>query len=222
MGDPKLLVVSIDGTVPRFSFARKGGLVTWETIIKDIINTNYCLAFEVRDGDGIYHDAKEGNKVAVLKFQSSRKNAFIYGWGTKNYDVKYSVCFDESELNEASTSTAAEETIESSTCHLLCLPDEIKRKIVESLDGKDLAKLGCVCSKFRNLTSDECLWKDKFLVEFSEKVREHAEGGSLWKQKFVKAWRWKKFLSMNIEVPAGAACYPLNSKSYIDFVLTNL
>ncbi|XP_059644572.1 uncharacterized protein LOC132286281 isoform X1 [Cornus florida] len=218
MDDPKLLVVAIDGDMQEFSFAQKGLQVTWETVINDIINSDYCFAFEVRDS--YYYNAKKDKKVAVLKFQASRKCAFIYGCGTTNYDIKYRVCLDESELNPISTAT--EVNVGSLTCYLLCLPNEIKLKIVESLDGVDLAKFGCVCSEFRNLASDECLWKQKFLLEFSDKVKERAEGESLWKHQFAEAWREKKFHSRILVVPTAARCNPLYSKKYCKFVLKNL
>ncbi|KAJ0009696.1 hypothetical protein Pint_33629 [Pistacia integerrima] len=46
------------------------------------------------------------------------------------------------------------------------LPVEIKFEIVELLDGVDIARLACVCSELRNLTSDDDLWKRKFIKDF--------------------------------------------------------
>ncbi|XP_044507881.1 putative F-box protein At1g23770 [Mangifera indica] len=46
------------------------------------------------------------------------------------------------------------------------LPVEIKIKIVELLDGVDIARLACVCSELRNLTSDDDLWRRKFMQDF--------------------------------------------------------
>jgi hypothetical protein len=70
------------------------------------------------------------------------------------------------------------------------LPAELHRKILESLHGVDLAKVGCVCSKLRDLSSNNELWKQKCIEEFG--------GGALaaseiveWKIMFASFWNLK-------------------------------
>ncbi|XP_019102347.1 PREDICTED: F-box protein SKIP22-like [Camelina sativa] len=46
---------------------------------------------------------------------------------------------------------------------LMRLPRELKLKILEYLPGESLAKLACLCTEFRYLTSDDDLWKQKWL-----------------------------------------------------------
>ncbi|XP_059448354.1 LOW QUALITY PROTEIN: F-box protein SKIP22-like [Corylus avellana] len=46
------------------------------------------------------------------------------------------------------------------------LPPELKLKIFESLPSSDLVKVGYVCSALRDLSSDNELWRQKFIDEF--------------------------------------------------------
>ncbi|KAF7847181.1 hypothetical protein BT93_L3252 [Corymbia citriodora subsp. variegata] len=74
-----------------------------------------------------------------------------------------------------------------------CFPSlltELKLKIFESLSGIDLARVGCVCSELRSLTSDNDLWKQKCVDEFKKKTE---SGGMInWKQSFARLWEAKK------------------------------
>lgn len=66
------------------------------------------------------------------------------------------------------------------------LPAELKLKVLESLPGVDLAKVGCVCSELRYLSSNNELWKVKY-----EEVFGRADQGSIqWKDRF--AWESNK------------------------------
>ncbi|KAE8008158.1 hypothetical protein FH972_004698 [Carpinus fangiana] len=69
------------------------------------------------------------------------------------------------------------------------LPAELQRKILESLHGVDLAKVGCVCSELRDLSSDNELWKQKFIEEFGG-VAVAASEIVEWKDKFASFWTW--------------------------------
>ncbi|KAL1211921.1 F-box protein SKIP22 [Cardamine amara subsp. amara] len=74
------------------------------------------------------------------------------------------------------------------------IPTELKMKILESLPGVDIARVSCVCSEYRDLASDNSLWKQKcldsqfqgFVIEEEAELR-----GDLvdWKAKFVELWR---------------------------------
>ncbi|KAG7576365.1 F-box-like domain superfamily [Arabidopsis thaliana x Arabidopsis arenosa] len=65
-------------------------------------------------------------------------------------------------------------------------------KILESLPGVVIARVSCVDSEFRNLASDNDLWKQKCLEEFADSVieeREFRDDFVDWKAKFVECWR---------------------------------
>uniref|UniRef100_A0A5B7BBY3 F-box domain-containing protein n=1 Tax=Davidia involucrata TaxID=16924 RepID=A0A5B7BBY3_DAVIN len=70
------------------------------------------------------------------------------------------------------------------------LPTDLKLKILESLPGADLAKVGCVCSELLYLSSNDDLWKKKFVEKFGN--AEGSEEGSHWKEKFAKSWESRK------------------------------
>ncbi|KAF9589237.1 hypothetical protein IFM89_020675 [Coptis chinensis] len=53
------------------------------------------------------------------------------------------------------------------------LPSELKLKIVEFLPGFEIAKLGCVSSELKDLSTNNILWKRKYIEDFS---RSKAEG----------------------------------------------
>ncbi|XP_075674108.1 F-box protein SKIP22-like [Castanea sativa] len=70
------------------------------------------------------------------------------------------------------------------------LPTELKLKIFESLPGVDLAKVGCVCSDLRYLSSANELWKQKFEEEFENgRVAKRVFN---WKEAFQSFWDRKK------------------------------
>ncbi|XP_030522849.1 F-box protein SKIP22-like [Rhodamnia argentea] len=71
-----------------------------------------------------------------------------------------------------------------------CLPTELKLKIFELLPGIDLARVGGVCSELRYLTSNNDLWKQKYVEEFAE--RTERRGMINWKQSFAWSWEAKK------------------------------
>ncbi|KAF8034907.1 hypothetical protein BT93_C1051 [Corymbia citriodora subsp. variegata] len=70
------------------------------------------------------------------------------------------------------------------------LPPELKLKIFESLPGIDLARVGCVCSELRYLTSSNDLWKQKYADEFGSKpVYLDLFRRINWKQNFARQWK---------------------------------
>lgn len=70
------------------------------------------------------------------------------------------------------------------------LPTDLKLKILESLPGVDVAKVGCVCSELRYLSSNDDLWKQKLSEQFGN--AEGSQSGSHWKEKFAKTWVIRK------------------------------
>ncbi|KAI3992185.1 hypothetical protein MKX01_015076, partial [Papaver californicum] len=71
------------------------------------------------------------------------------------------------------------------------LPTEVKLKVLESLPGVDIAKVACVSSELKYLSSNNELWKQKVVEEFDQpdidmNKKDH------WKQTFVVCWGNKK------------------------------
>lgn len=70
------------------------------------------------------------------------------------------------------------------------LPTELKLKILESLPAIDVARVGCVCSELRFVSSNNDLWRSKYEEEFGNVVASQRE--CQWKAKFASAWDIKK------------------------------
>lgn len=76
---------------------------------------------------------------------------------------------------------------------LMSLPPELKMKVLESMPGADLAKLGSLCKELRALSIDNELWKHKFdEEEFSGTREEKQDQEQLWKVIFSRHWETKK------------------------------
>ncbi|XP_022763538.1 F-box protein SKIP22-like [Durio zibethinus] len=73
---------------------------------------------------------------------------------------------------------------------LMRLPTELKLKILESLPGADVARMGCVCSEMRYLASNNDLWKQKFEEEFADWPGGMRMGN--WKKMFHSIWESRK------------------------------
>ncbi|KAG6775669.1 hypothetical protein POTOM_019158 [Populus tomentosa] len=73
---------------------------------------------------------------------------------------------------------------------LMRLPTELKLKIFELLPAIDIAKMECVCSEMRYLSSNNDLWKQKFVEEFGDGTAAH--GTLNWKARFASYWENKK------------------------------
>ncbi|KAL9682799.1 hypothetical protein QQ045_014608 [Rhodiola kirilowii] len=79
---------------------------------------------------------------------------------------------------------------------LMLLPTELKLKIFELVSATDLAKLACQSSELRYLTSDNSLWKMKYVEKFGNVVGSNSTN---WKQKFVSSWTMEKAAARNQE-----------------------
>ncbi|KAG5245503.1 F-box protein [Salix suchowensis] len=73
---------------------------------------------------------------------------------------------------------------------LMRLPTELKLKILELLPVIDIAKMGRVSSEMRYLSSNNDLWKQKFVEEFGDGTE--ARGTVNWKERFASYWENKK------------------------------
>ncbi|XP_020891592.1 F-box protein At1g70360 [Arabidopsis lyrata subsp. lyrata] len=80
----------------------------------------------------------------------------------------------------------------------ICLPRELKHKILESLPGVDIATLACVSSELRDLASENDLWKQKCLEECQYLVTEANDDVVNWKERFATYWRQKGHFSLDL------------------------
>lgn len=97
------------------------------------------------------------------------------------------------------TDLCLESGLEPPPCFTSLLPD-IKLKILEFLHGTDLARVGCVSSELKSLSSNNDLWKRIYKEEFSQ-----PESGDLpknhWKHEYIIArenlkenrWFWPDY-----------------------------
>ena len=85
---------------------------------------------------------------------------------------------------------------------LIVLPAELKRKILESLPGVDIARMDCVCSEMRYLASNNDLWKQKFEEEFENRSWSISIPG-YWKKMFLSYWVRRKKRNQAITVRQG-------------------
>ncbi|XP_031480327.1 F-box protein SKIP22-like [Nymphaea colorata] len=69
-----------------------------------------------------------------------------------------------------------------------CLPAEMKVKILKYLPPLDLAKIGCVSKEYRDLSSNNVIWRKKYVEEFGPTD----VGECDWKQRFAQSWRLRK------------------------------
>lgn len=76
----------------------------------------------------------------------------------------------------------------------ICLPTELKIRILELVPGADLARAACVNSELRYLSSNEDLWEQKFLAEFPGWEANGLRGnvGMRWKDRFAACWEDQK------------------------------
>ncbi|CAA6653481.1 unnamed protein product [Spirodela intermedia] len=76
----------------------------------------------------------------------------------------------------------------------ICLPTELKIRILELVPGADLARAACVNSELRYLSSNEDLWKQKFMAEFPGREACDLRGnvGTRWKYRFATYWEDQK------------------------------
>lgn len=68
---------------------------------------------------------------------------------------------------------------------LILLPTEVKMLILEKLPAVYVARLGCVCTEFRFLSSNDELWKQKYLAEFEPCG---TQGVQRWKDAYARKW----------------------------------
>uniref|UniRef100_A0A7N0U9J8 F-box domain-containing protein n=1 Tax=Kalanchoe fedtschenkoi TaxID=63787 RepID=A0A7N0U9J8_KALFE len=73
---------------------------------------------------------------------------------------------------------------------LMLLPTDLKLKIFELVSGADLAKLACQCSELQYVTSNNSLWRIKYMLEFGNTGEEN--DSTNWKQRYIQSWKIEK------------------------------
>lgn len=76
------------------------------------------------------------------------------------------------------------------------LPPDVILKILESLPGDDIARMSCVSSGLKYLSSDNDLWKQKYLEQFGPAAT--SNGQCNWKKKFAESWKNSKTRGMMV------------------------
>ncbi|WCJ18043.1 F-box family protein [Euphorbia peplus] len=75
---------------------------------------------------------------------------------------------------------------------LIRLPADLKFRILELLPGQDVAKVACVCNEMKYLASNNELWKEKYMSEFSSASGAVSSRTTNWKKRFASAWENSK------------------------------
>ncbi|XP_073014225.1 F-box protein SKIP22-like [Typha latifolia] len=178
--------------------------------------STFSLRYTLDQVDGEMFDLDA--KVAVLKFSVMGQYIMVYGYLAGGSSDSYRVCLDALKLvslgtlNTDSVSDKEDKEIFELWKVMkdgLCLPlqidiclknklplppcfmrlsDDIKTKILSSLPGVNVVKVGATCSELRQLCSDDNLWKQKFEEEFGSTDRMTIAGRN-WKERFARAWK---------------------------------
>ncbi|KAL9251125.1 F-box protein SKIP22-like protein [Drosera capensis] len=93
------------------------------------------------------------------------------------------------------------------------LSTDLKLKILELLPGVSVARMACVCTELRFLSSNDDLWKKKFVEEFGDGTSLRNQGQNKWKATFASAWEnWKnrkRTYSRWVAPPGWLPIYPV-------------
>ncbi|XP_065871038.1 putative F-box protein At1g23770 [Euphorbia lathyris] len=71
---------------------------------------------------------------------------------------------------------------------LIRLPADLKFQILELLPGQDIARVACVCKEMKYLSSNNELWKEKYMSEFGTGTGAVLSHNSNWKARFASCW----------------------------------
>ncbi|GAB4853404.1 hypothetical protein Ancab_017582 [Ancistrocladus abbreviatus] len=84
------------------------------------------------------------------------------------------------------------------------LPTELKYQILDLLPAVDFARLACVCSELRSVSSNNDIWRQKWVRQFG--ITAGLPNNWPWKAMFALTWScWKNYLSRGLGFrPMGA------------------
>ncbi|XP_010908979.1 F-box protein SKIP22 [Elaeis guineensis] len=195
----------------------------WASSATSAVSVQYTLPGLV----GLGNDEKDV-KIAILKFAVMGNYVTVYGYVSGDRPDVYRVCFDGSKLEPLlnldmdSMDPKEEKEIfqhwkavkDGLSLHLLIdicqknglplpacfmlLPVDLKIKVLGLIPGVDIAKVASTCSELRYLSSDDELWKHKFVEEFGL-LDERQVAGRSWKEKYAFHWVKKKDANKWIE-----------------------
>ncbi|KAL4181708.1 hypothetical protein AMTRI_Chr12g238750 [Amborella trichopoda] len=101
---------------------------------------------------------------------------------------------------------------------LLCIPTELKLKVLELLSPPDISKLGCVCSELRYVSSNDDIWKAKFVEEFGPLKNERALTERSWKERYLVCFeRNKRKIQFRRRVRPFGSLFPQRRRSPAPF-----
>lgn len=80
----------------------------------------------------------------------------------------------------------------------MVLPPDIKLMILDSVSPHDAARIGCVCSELRNLSSNDEFWKKKFEQKFGAWDGKWGSQVGSWKGRFGLYWE-RRIASMQTD-----------------------
>ncbi|WCJ36347.1 F-box family protein [Euphorbia peplus] len=86
---------------------------------------------------------------------------------------------------------------------LIRLPKDLMFRIIELLPGQDIRRVACVCKDMSYLSSNNELWKKKYMSRFGNRrtrkplspTRALLSSTTNWKAKFARSWTKKKTLA---------------------------
>ncbi|RWR73934.1 F-box protein SKIP22-like protein [Cinnamomum micranthum f. kanehirae] len=81
----------------------------------------------------------------------------------------------------------------------MVLPTDVKLMILELVSAADVAKIGCVCSELKYLSSNDELWKKKFEEEFGMWDGKWGAQVGGWKERFLLYWESRKTAPKQME-----------------------
>ncbi|EHA8590475.1 F-box protein SKIP22 [Cocos nucifera] len=195
----------------------------WASAATSVVSIQYTLPGLV----GLSNEEKDV-KMAILKFGVMGNYLTVYGYVSGDHPDVYRVCFDGSKLEPLlsldmdSMDQKEEKEIfqlwkavkDGLSLHLLIdisqknglplpacfmlLPVDLKIKVLGLIPGVDIAKVACTCSELRYLSSDDELWKHKFVEEFGL-LDERQTAGRSWKEKYAFHWVKKKNVNKWVE-----------------------
>ncbi|XP_065872579.1 F-box protein SKIP22-like [Euphorbia lathyris] len=76
---------------------------------------------------------------------------------------------------------------------LIGLPADLKFSILELLPGEDIGRVAYVCKEMMYLSSNNELWKEKYMSEFGTETGAVSSHTCNWKARFASSLKWKRF-----------------------------
>ncbi|KAK9109778.1 hypothetical protein Sjap_017838 [Stephania japonica] len=151
-----------------------------------------------KNGVGLYKLCLDGSRIAPsIRFVQSNRN-LVESIDEKDGSPK---SFHEKEVFEfwkivkdeialpLLIDLCVKSGLEPPPC-FVCLPTDLKLRILEYLPGDDIARASCVNTELRYIASHNELWKQKFADEFGSTLKD--VNSYNWKDNFIVHWERRK------------------------------